>query len=160
MEESGKSKRAEAGRANWDRERALITSGRRKPHNVVHGANSAHFRRRYSDGRTLEGKRLKSLMARIVNDIRGEDGLTVEQELRLGTIRTSLIVLFQIGKYIDQQPELITNGDLIPVLRNSYLRYSNSLREQLDGLYRTRPVEAPDLNGYLDAQYGRKGGRK
>lgn len=152
----GLERSAEVGRANWENDRALVKAAKRPGHHVQHGAFSAHFRRRYSDGRTREGGRLKDLMARIVNDIRGGDGMTVEQELRLGTIRTSLIVLFQIGKYIDRQPELIVDGDLLPVLRTSYLQYSKSLREQLDGLYATRPeVESPDLEGYITARYGR-----
>ena len=144
----------EAGRENWDRERSLITAGKKPGHSTEHGAFAKHFRKRYSDLRTREGKRLKEVMDALVADLGGQP--TIMQQLGLGNIRTELIVLFQISKWIDKQESLIApDGDLIPVLRGSYLQYSNSLRADLESLAKLAgKKQAPSLDEYLDAKYG------
>jgi hypothetical protein len=101
-----------------------------------HGAYTGHVRRRYSDKRFKEGKQLKSIMTSLVNDLGGQDSLTASQRLLLSTIESKLIVVLQIGKYIDQQPKLIKDGQLLPVLGKNYLAYLNSLRLALDQLYK------------------------
>ena len=64
------------------------------------------------------------------------DNLTAGQRLLLDTIQSKLIVVLQIGKYVDEQPELIKDGQLISVLGKNYLAYMNSLRLTLDQLYK------------------------
>ena len=145
---------SETGKANWDREKALISAGKKPGHNLRHGAKSAHVRKRYSDLRFKEGKRLKEVMDALTADLGGQP--SIMQELALGNIRTKLIIIFQIGKYIDEQASLIgPDQDLLPILRNSYLGYSNSLRADLESLAKLAgQKKPPSLDDYLDAKYG------
>jgi len=101
-----------------------------------HGAYTGHIRRRYSDKRYREGKQLQIVMDALIDDLGGQDSLTAGQRLLLDTIQSKLIVVLQIGKYVDEQPELIKDGQLIPVLGKNYLAYLNSLRLALDQLYK------------------------
>jgi hypothetical protein len=101
-----------------------------------HGAYTGHIRRRYSDKRYREGKQLQIVMDALIDDLGGQDSLTACQRLLLDTIQSKLIVVLQIGKYVDEQPELIKDGQLIPVLGKNYLAYLNSLRLALDQLYK------------------------
>ena len=96
-------------------------------------------------------------MDRITADIRGSGQLSAGQELRLSTVRTLLISLISIGKYVDKQPNMIQDGDLLPILRNSFVKFSTALRSELDGLYATIKAkeEIPDLEGYLTSAYGK-----
>jgi hypothetical protein len=75
-------------------------------------------------------------MDALIDDLGGQDSLTAGQRLLLDTIQSKLIVVLQIGKYVDEQPELIKDGQLIPVLGKNYLAYLNSLRLALDQLYK------------------------
>ena len=94
------------------------------------------MRKRYSDKRTREGKQLHAVMDALVDDLGGHDNLTAAQRLLLDTIQSKLIVVLQIGKYVDEQPEIIKDGHLLPVLGKNYLAYLNSLRLALDQLYK------------------------
>jgi hypothetical protein len=102
----------------------------------THGAYCQHFAKRYSDARTAEGKRLKAVMDSLVEDLGGHENLNAGQRLLLDTIQSKLIVILQVGKYVDEQPEIIKGGELIPVLGKNYLAYLNSLRLALDQLYK------------------------
>ncbi len=102
----------------------------------THGADCQHFAKRYTDARTSEGKRLKAVMDALADDLGGHDNLTAGQRLLLDTIHSKLIVVLQIGKYADEQSELIKDGQLLPVLGKNYLAYLNSLRLALDQLYK------------------------
>jgi len=152
---------AEAGRANWARETALVVAGKKPAHNIVHGGRSRHVRRRFTDKRTSEGQQLLAVMNQLTSDLGGEETLNAGQKLRLDTVRTLLISLMCIGKYVDKQPELIVDGDLLPVLKDSFLKYSRALKDQLDSLYASaKTIEAvPDLGQYITSQYGKKGKR-
>ena len=101
-----------------------------------HGAYTGHIRRRYSDKRYREGKQLQAAMEALVDDLGGQDNLSAGQRLLLDTIQSKLIVVLQIGKYVDQQAEIIKDGQLLPVLGKNYLAYLNSLRLALDQLYK------------------------
>ena len=144
----------EAGRQNWNAERALVSAGKKPGHSTEHGGFSKHYAKRYSDLRTREGKKLREVMDGLTADLGGQP--TVMQQLGLSNIRTKLIVLFQISKWIDKQESLIgPDQDLIPVLRRSYLQYSNSLRQDLESLAKLAgQKQAPSLDEYVDAKYG------
>lgn len=101
-----------------------------------HGAYTGHIRRRYSDKRYKEGKQLQVVMDALVNDLGGQENLNAGQRLLLDTIQSKLIVVLQIGKYVDQQAEIIKDGQLLPVLGKNYLAYLNSLRIALDQVYK------------------------
>ena len=102
----------------------------------THGAYCQHFAKRYTDARTREGQRLKAVMDSLIDDLGGHENLTAGQRLLLDTIQSKLIVILQVGKYVDEQSELIKDGQLIPVLGKNYLAYLNSLRLALDQLYK------------------------
>jgi len=102
----------------------------------THGVWCKHFRKRYTDARTREGKQLKAVMDSLVEDLGGQENLNAAQRLLLDTIQSKLIVVLQIGKYVDQQQEIIKDGELLPVLGKSYLAYLNSLRLTLGELYK------------------------
>jgi hypothetical protein len=76
-------------------------------------------------------------MDSLVEDLGGHENLNAAQRLLLDTIQSKLIVVLQIGKYVDQQQEIIKDGELIPVLGKSYLAYLNSLRLTLGELYKS-----------------------
>jgi molybdopterin converting factor small subunit len=101
-----------------------------------HGAYTGHIRRRYSDKRYKEGKQLQAVMDALVDDLGGQGNLTAGQRLLLDTIQSKLIVVLQISQYVDQQAEIIKDGQLLPVLGKNYLAYLNSLRLALDQLYK------------------------
>jgi len=145
------------GPKNIEKINQEVEQGKRLAPNTRHGAWNRHIRKRYSDERTREGKRLKAVMQEIVADIGGKDKITVDQSLKLSNIRTKLIVLLQIGKFIDEQPDLIVEGDVLPVLKRTYLQYSESLDRDLDSLYATiKRDKTPSLDDYISAKYGGK----
>lgn len=118
---------------------------------IHHGAYSKQIRRRYTDGRTKEGKQLQAVMDSLVDDLGGQENLSAAQRVLLSTIESKLIVVLQIGKYIDQQEEIIRNGELLPVLGKNYLAYLNSLRLALDQLYKNHSAKSkvPTIEEYL-----------
>ncbi len=99
-----------------------------------HGAYSKHVRRRYSDKRTTEGKQLAAITKALADDC-GPD-LTAAQCLILDRIREKLIVLMQIGRYVDRQPSVLNEkGELLSALGKNYLAFSNALRLDLQVFY-------------------------
>ncbi len=94
------------------------------------------IRRKYEDRRTTEGRQLSAIMADLVADLGGAEVLTAPQRLLLENIRSKLIVLFQISKYISQQESIITaTGELLPCLGRNYTTYSEALRRDLEALF-------------------------
>jgi len=75
-------------------------------------------------------------MDALIDDLGGHENLTAAHRLLLDTIQSKLIVILQVGKYVDEQSALIKDGQLIPVLGKNYLAYLNSLRLALDQLYK------------------------
>jgi len=120
---------------------------------LSHGYCSQHFKERFSDLRTVEGKGLRAAINDLVSDLGGPENLTAGQNILLARIREKLIVLAGIGKYVDRLPEMVTEGgDLPPVLRGPYASYSESLRRDLLTLYDLvdrRPSKVPDLDAYI-----------
>ena len=83
---------------------------------LVHGARSAGMRKRYGDLRTKEGKALKGILDNIKADFGGESEITGSQQVILDSIRTKLIVLIQVSKFIEGRESLVDeNGNLLPV---------------------------------------------
>lgn len=124
----------------------------------THGADSKVVRQRYSDKRTREGKRL----AAILDELRQEVGpdLSAGQCLLLDRIREKLIVLIQIGAYVDKQQSVITaEGALLPCLGKGYTTYAESLRRDIEALYSTpnkRQKQIPTIRDLVEGKAGRK----
>ena len=102
----------------------------------THGAYAVQVRQRYTDARTTEGRQLKSIMDSLVDDLGGHEKLNAGQRLLLDTLQSKLIVILQVGKYVDQQIDIIKDGQLLPVLGKSYLAYLNAVRLTLGELYK------------------------
>ena len=127
--------RAEAGARNLAKWKEENPEAFRRV-NLKHGAYSRHFAKRHTDARTREGKQLKAVMDALVADLGGHDNLNAGQRLLLDTIQSKLIVISQIGKYVDRQSVIIKDGKLLPVLGKNYLAYMNALRLALAELYK------------------------
>ena len=101
-----------------------------------HGAYSDTVRQRYSDLRTTEGKKLKSVIDSIINDLGGPTELNAAQNVVLGGLRGKFIVVFQISEYLDRQTSIIDNdGQLLACLGKNFLGYTDSIRRDLETLY-------------------------
>jgi hypothetical protein len=86
--------------------------------------------------RTSEGKRLKVVLDSVVGDLGGPAELNAAQQVLLGSFRGKLIVLFQISDYLDKLQSIINkDGYILPVLGQTYLSYSESVRRDLETLY-------------------------
>jgi hypothetical protein len=118
-----------------------------------HGAYSKHFRKRYSDARTTEGRQLRAVINGLITDLGGMPNLTAGQLLILDRIKEKLVVLTQIGQYVDKQPSAITDGgDLLPCLGRGYTGYSEAVRRDVLALYEIasrKPSPVSDLAAYL-----------
>ena len=108
---------------------------------TTHGAGNKRIRKRYTDARTKEGKRLESIIDGFISDCGGAEALDTRQEVLLGIIRTKLITILIISNFIDREistDNLIKNGELIPILggpRKGLLEYAESLKRDLETLY-------------------------
>lgn len=125
------SREAEAGRQN------LLAYRETNPTPALrHGAHSEAIKRRYTDLRYRTGRELRGIMNALTEDLGGNDRLTAGQRLLLDNIKSKVIVLLCIGKYIDSQESPINDkGELLSCLSSNYLAFSNSLRLDLIALY-------------------------
>lgn len=111
---------------------------KKKPSNwkdcQTHGGKSSAVRRRYKDSRTQEGRWLKAIRESLIASIGGAGELTPAQGVVLGLFESKLILLKQISDYIDSQESVIdkTTGELMPALNQTFLRYSESARRDLE----------------------------
>jgi len=123
--------------------------------NARHGAYSRHVRKRYSDKRTTEGKRLAAIINALVDEC-GPDP-TAAQYIILDRVREKLIVLMQIGQYVDRQPCVITKeGALLPCLGRGYTTYAESLRRDLEALQTmAKKGRGKTLQEILEEDYGK-----
>ena len=114
------------------------------------------MRKRYSDLRTTEGKALQA----VINDIKSDIGpnLNAMQSILIERIREKLIVLMQVGNYVDQQSSIInTDGTLLAVLGRNYTGYSEALRRDLTTLYDTsfkKPSRIPTIQDIVSKSDG------
>jgi hypothetical protein len=129
-----------------------------------HGAYARHTRKRYSDARTTEGKALLAVVGGIADDLGGMANLTSGQRLILDRIKEKLIVLWQIGQYVDKQPSVVMEGgELLPCLGRNYTGYSEAIRRDLIAIYdmsaaRNKPSKVTDLAEYLRKKKEEKDG--
>ena len=82
---------------------------------------------------------------------------TAAQYLILDRVREKLIVLMQIGQYVDRQPCVITKeGALLPCLGKGYTTYAESLRRDLEALQTmVRKGRGKTLQEILEEDYGK-----
>ena len=97
-------------------------------------------------------------MQGFMEDLGGRAELTSAQLLLLDSIRSKLIVLFQISKYVDQQESIITEkGELLPCLGRGYTTYSEALRRDLEALFAIR--KKPAIQSYEKTLRALQGGK-
>ena len=119
---------AEAGQANL--EKWLEANPSRG--NLKHGAHSVEVKAKYASKRFKEGRHMARIMKALVDDLGGHEAVTAAQQLLLDNIRSKLIVLLSIGKFIDCQELIISpSGELLPCLGRNYTAYSEALRRDL-----------------------------
>lgn len=126
--------------------------------NLRHGMYSVQIRQRYSDRRTSEGAKLASIMKGLREDLGGNGHIPTAAHLLLDSIKSKIIVILQIGKFVDRQIDLIDQktGELLPCLGRNFTIYTESLRRDLEALAAMAgKKKAPDLQDYLKASYGK-----
>ncbi len=103
---------------------------------LKHGMYSVQIRQRYSDRRTTEGRKLALIMKGLREDIGGNGNIPTMAQLLLDSIKSKIIVILQIGKYVDKQITLIDEktGELLPCLGRNFTVYTESLRRDLEAL--------------------------
>ena len=150
--EKSTGKSAEAGARNLSKWKAENPSGG----NIRHGAWSKHFRKRYSDGRTSQGKQLAAFRQGLVADVGGNSVISVGQRLIVDRLCEKYVVLNQIGLYIDKQDSLINDqGELLTCLSRNYTSFSESFRRDLVVLYGLsvkKPARVPTLDDWIETQ--------
>lgn len=100
-----------------------------------HGAYSRRVTRMYKDKRTGPGRKLAMVMNQLIDDLGGASSLTQAQHLLLDLVRSKLIILMQLGAYLDKQTNIIDGqGKPLEVLNSLHLNYSKALRQDLETL--------------------------
>ncbi|HNR12157.1 MAG TPA: hypothetical protein PKM59_02460 [Thermodesulfobacteriota bacterium] len=107
-----------------------------------HGAYGSRARRRFSDLRTREGRQLAAILEELAADFGGYACLSAGQRLLLDQIRSKLIVLITLFQWIDEQVNAVKDGKLLPSLNQDALAFQNSLRRDIEALYK---VKRPNL---------------
>jgi hypothetical protein len=148
VSDDGKARRNAAGSRNLQVWKEKHPEGG----NLRHGFYSGNIRRRYADKRTREGKELAGIMKAMVADLGGDP--SASQGILLSSIKSKLVILLQVSRFLDQQPGVLTkDGSLLPVLKNGFGHYSEALRRDLLALHdlgARRPARVPDLDDYLE----------
>ena len=148
----------QAGAANLAQYNKKVAEGESPPGALKHGAFSKQIHRRYSDGRYKEAKRLNTVMNGLVEDLGGQSELTAAQSLLLNNIRSKLIVLFQIGAFVDEQETIINEkGELLPCLGRGYTTYAEALRRDLEALFAIK--KKPAIQSYEKTLRALQGGK-
>lgn len=140
---------AKAGAENLKKWRSEDPKG--ETPNLKHGAFCVHIRERYSDERTVEGRRLRSVIDSLSQDLGGD--LTPAQQTILAFLRSQLIVIWQITDYVDHQLSILDDtANLLPCLRQSLLSYEEAAARNLERLYgfnRRKEGKVPSLKQLL-----------
>ena len=110
-------------------------NGDKVPTAMIHGANSQYMRNRYADKRTPEGQALLAIVGAIEKDI-GKP-FDARQSLLMSLIRSKVIVIMCIGKYLESVEEIVdyTQGTVAHVVDKTFFYASASLRSALKELY-------------------------
>jgi hypothetical protein len=105
--------------------------------NLRHGVYSRVIHNRYADRRTREGKTLQAILDAILEDIGPE--LDARQSLLMSLIRSKVIVIMCIGKYLESVEEIVDyeQGTVPHVVDKTFFYASASLRSALGELYAT-----------------------
>lgn len=105
---------------------------------MSHGAYSKIVKKKYSDARTREGKALQAIMKAIEKDI-GKP-FDARQSLLMSLIRSKVVIIMQIGKYLESIPEIVDydSGKVPYVVDRTFFTASSSLRSALNELYGDR----------------------
>ena len=94
-----------------------------------------NIRERYSDLRTVEGKQLSGIMTALIDDLGGPEALSGFQNLVLAGLRGKIIILLQIGRFLDEAISIVSSdGTVPPVLDSTYLRFTEIARRDLETL--------------------------
>jgi len=126
-------RQSEAGAANLKKYQAERGHGLQA---LSHGAYSNTIRKRYSDKRTSEGKKLQVVIDSIISDLGGADQINSAQNVLLAGLRGKFIVIFQISDFLDRQRSIVCeDGSILPILGNSYLQYTESIRRDLESIF-------------------------
>jgi hypothetical protein len=106
--------------------------------NVTHGAASGTVAQKYDDLRTQRGKALKETLDALILHFGGAQGVSAPMQILIDSaVRPKLIVLMQIGNWVNRQSEerIVDKAGNVPdVLSRVYLAYTNSLRRDLESL--------------------------
>jgi hypothetical protein len=118
---------------------------------------------RYDDARTVEYRELEDKLDSIAEDFGGRGEMTGAQLALLDSIRTKLIVLKQVSRFVAAKKSLVDDeGNLLPVLNKNFVTYTESIRRDLQALYdlaKKRPPKAPNLDDYISRTYPDAAGR-
>jgi len=122
---------------------------------LKHGIHSPSIRLKFSARRTNEGKWLCDTEQSIIDHLGGPEALNPFQQVIMGGLRSKLITVYLIGQYIDKRSDVIdSSGDLIPVMRKSFLQYSASITTDLEKLWSfgqdTRRGRVPTIEDIID----------
>lgn len=112
----------------------------------THGTRAANFPERYSDGRTVSGKRLQGILDAIVSDLGGHESLSAGDRVTLDLLRGKLMVVLRLSDYLDAQPDVVReDGNLLSILSRDYLRYLESTDKSIATLYHNWKGTKPPL---------------
>jgi hypothetical protein len=118
--------------------------------NYQHGVYSQTIRNRYADKNTPEGKSLQAIMNGIEKDI-GKP-FDARQSLLMSLIRSKVIIITQIGKYLESQESIVDyeKGSVPHVVDKTFFTASSSLRSALNELYISKNANARGKKTYED----------
>lgn len=101
---------------------------------LKHGADAGTVKARFSDKNTAEGHLFLQIQDCILEDLGGDESLGGFQRLILAAMRPKLMALISISLWIDEQPDLMKEEDLIPVLKERYQQLTGSLDRDIKTL--------------------------
>jgi hypothetical protein len=120
---------------------------------IKHGTRSPSTRQRFLDKRTREGQMIAGLKQSIIDDLGGVANLNARETFMIDSLIPRFVTLFLISNYIDRNTEKLINKNhnLIPIIRDSYPKYIQSIEQTLDRLYRNYDTKksAPTLDDIL-----------
>jgi len=118
----------------------------------THGIRSAKLAERYTDLRTVEGRRLEDVITSIAADLGGHEALSAGDRVTLDLLKTRLMVIMRLSDYVDTLDDIIgKDGNLLSVLSRDLIRYSESTEKTLQALYKgiDKSRRTPTLEEYL-----------
>lgn len=113
----------------WDGTLAKALAG------LTHHQGAEFVMNRYNDNRYPEAKALRAVLKGIVSDLGGS--LDTRQGILLNMIRSKIVVIMQINKYLETVETMIDNekGSAKPVIDRTFPVYSKEISRLLKELY-------------------------